>query len=232
MPMVTPSEPWARPPKLVSPRDVQPWDQEVHIIGSSASIEGATITGPLPDHALPTSEDVRLSLTDCVLTGVSFADSASLTVDFTRCTLQTCDLSRLTVSSLDSVTLTDCKLIGTNLADGEFSDVVIAGGIARYVGIRMAALTRASLRDVELSEADLYDAKLTDVTVDGCSFEGATIDRCQFTRVDLRGARHLGFTINGPLTGALISQPQVFDLAYQFALSSGVSIEQRAEPES
>ena len=230
MPVVTPTEPWARPPKIVSPRNVQPWDGDVDIVGSSATIKGAAITGPLPNHVLPAGEDMSLSLTDCVLTGVSFADHASLTIDCTRCTLHTCDLSRLTVSSLDSVTLSDCKMIGTNLADGEFSDMVITGGIARYLGIRMAAVTRTSLQDVELTEADLYDAKLTDVTFDGCSLEAATVDRCQFTRVDLRGARHLGFTINGSLAGAIISPPQVFDLAYQFALSSGVSIEQRAEP--
>lgn len=227
MPMVTPTEPFARPPKVVAPRRVSDWDGEVDVIGNVATIEGARITGPFPPHALPADDNATLSLTDCELTGVSLVEHQNLTLDLTRCVLTTCDLSRLTVSSLNSVSFTDCKLIGTNLADGEFSDITVTAGIARYLGIRIAALTRASFADLVLTEADLYDAKLTDVTVHGCTLEDVSVDRCLFTRVDLRGARQLGMTINGSLAGALISEPQVFDLAYQFALSSGVSIEQR-----
>jgi len=223
MPFVDPPEPYVVAPR-VEQLEAQQWDGQLVVDDGHALLRDVHITAPLPLDGCR-----ELALIDCRVDGVSLADTPGIELELLRCALTTCDLSGSTIRSITRSTLTGCKLIGTSLAGAAVEDSRIDGGILRYTNLRMAAYLRVAFDNVTLDEADFYDSTLEQVSFDGSELHKVVFDKCRMKSVDLRGASSLGITAATSLQGALISEQQVIELAYAFALASGVEIE-RSEP--
>ncbi len=220
MPIVSPDEPYARLPHTLDPDVRSDWGGRLDVEDGVGVLQGVRISETLP------LEDCReLHLIDCEVEGLSLSGHDELTLHIERCTLSTCDLSQIRLEEVLSSSITGSKLFGTDLAGAQLTDATIGNSTFRYLSLRMATLTRVAFVDDEMSEIDLYDSVLHDVSFDGCRLEHVSIDRCQLTRVDFREATRLGLVSTTTMKGSIISENQVLELAYQFAMASGVDIE-------
>lgn len=208
------------PPRVADVNPGDDWDRELDIEDGYALLRDVRIA-----EALPLDGCRELELINCTVEGVSFAEVPGIQLELVRCALTTCDLSGATVKTLTKSSLHGCKLIGTDLAGIAVEDTRFDGGILRYTNLRMAQYVRVAFDNMTLDEADFYDSQLDHVTFEGSELNKVVFDKCRMKTVDLRGARQLGITAATGLEGALISDEQVVELAYLFALASGVSIE-------
>jgi len=218
VPFIEPTEPYAIPPQLADV-DVAGETSEVDADGRYGTLRGVKVTGELD---LRGCDD--LELIDCVLDGVSFAGTG-VELDLTRCSLHACDLSGVRVRSVRKSSMNECRLAGSDFSEGQLEHVRIVGGTMRYANLRMAQCTRVAFDGVAMSEVDFHGGSLRHVNFDQSSLEKVNIDGCSLKNVDLRGASTLGFTVLRSLSGALISEQQVMELAWLFAMASGVDIE-------
>lgn len=220
MPLVTPEEPYAQPPNVFEPDVRGDWDGRLDIEDGVGIVQSARIATMLPLDGCS-----ELHLIDCEVEGLSFLESADLTLHVTRSAFATCDLSQIRLETLESSSVSGSKLFGTDLAGAQIADSSIHNSTFRYLSLRMATMSRIALADCELTEIDLYDSVLQDLSFDGCRLDQVSIDKCQMTRVDFRSAEQLGLVASTSMKGSIISENQVLELAYQFAMASGVDIE-------
>ncbi|MFE2724411.1 pentapeptide repeat-containing protein [Kitasatospora sp. NPDC059327] len=137
------------------------------------------------------------------------------------------------------------RWVGCDLGESEWQDSAVTGGVLAGVAAHGSALRRtvfrgckleavnlraAVLRDVVfedclLRDVDFGDAKLTDVSFPGTTLEEVRLRGATLTRTDLRGAVRLGLPDGHQgLRGAVISSPQLLELAPQFAHALGITV--------
>ncbi|MCC9310077.1 pentapeptide repeat-containing protein [Kitasatospora sp. RB6PN24] len=167
-----------------------------------------------------------------------FNESALSEVTFTG--------GRLRRAHLDTVWMHNIRTVGTDLAETTWLDTECLSSLLAGTQIHGAQMRRAvfhnckfdsvNLRAAKLREVAFVDCLLRDVdfagaTLTDVSFPGTILDRVDFTkatlaRVDLRGALALGI-ISGAesLRGAVVTTPQLLDLAPSLAQHVGLTVD-------
>lgn len=132
----------------------------------------------------------------------------------------------LSAASLRDVELTDARLGGTQMHGASLERVLVRGGKIDYVNMR-----RAKLKDVTFDGCVLVDADFGNATLERVSFANCVLRQVDFSaarmkEVDLRGVTELGIARGlDALAGAVISSPQLLELAPAFASQFGVQVE-------
>ncbi|MQY23693.1 pentapeptide repeat-containing protein [Nocardia macrotermitis] len=169
--------------------------------------------------------------------GVRFTQSALTTVQITGGTFR--------YGRFDDVWLRAVRWIGANLGqsgwlNSEFVECALSGVEAVGVGLRRIRfegckfdsvnLRNASVQDVTFSDCVLRDtdfgeATLRRVSFPGTRLDGITLHGASLHDVDLRGATTLDLTAGiDSLRGAMVSTPQLLDLAPAFARAAGIIV--------
>ncbi|MER7950971.1 pentapeptide repeat-containing protein [Streptomyces sp. NPDC096079] len=182
------------------------------------------------------------------LAGLDLTDQSGEGARFLDCALRECALdgTRLTAARfLDSV-LTGVRGVGTQLAGAQLRDVEVVEARLGGTQLHGAVLERVVFRGGKIDYLNLREAKLKDVVFEGCvlsepDFGGAVLERVEFadcvlTGVDFTGVRLRDVDLRGvqrleiargveSLAGAVISPPQLLDLAPVLAARLGVRVE-------
>lgn len=170
--------------------------------------------------------------------GARFMDCA-----LTGCALDGTRLSRARV--LDS-SLAGVRGVGTDLAEATLRDVELTDARLGGTQAHGAALERVLIRGGKIDFLNLRGARLKDVVFEGCvlvepDFGGARLERVEFVDCALKGADLSGATLKDVdlrnasvleiargvdrLAGAVISTPQLLDLAAVLAAELGIRVE-------
>ena len=222
MPWIDPIELYAKLPRLNGQTAaLEDWSGEIESGPDGGLIEGYVITGGVLDAIAVDG----LAIVDSELSGVDFVTDHRHPLDIRGSTLRDCDLSGARIGSLRSATIIRSRLSGANLSAGSLSDVVFEDCIFQYYNLGSSKLSRVAFTRSKLEETDFSSAKLTDVTFEGSELRLVDLNGAFFERVDLRGAGSLSISSGRSLSGCLISDAQVQELAYGLALAAGASIE-------
>lgn len=137
------------------------------------------------------------------------------------------------------------RWVACDLSDTEWQDSAVTGGVLAGVAAHGSALRRTVFRGCKLEAVNLRAAVLRDVVFEDCllrdvdfgdakltevSFPGSTLEEVRFrgaklTKADLRGAVRLGLPDGHQgLQGAVISSPQLLELAPLFAQALGITV--------
>lgn len=168
---------------------------------------------------------------------------------FLDCVVEDADL---TGARLGATRWTDCRWTrvrgaGVELADAALQDVVVEearlgapaaygstwrrvtvrGGKVDFLNLRGARLQEVAFEDCVLVEPDFAGATLTGVTFHGCTLQSAQWSGATLTRVDLSEASVLAPQGVTSLRGAMISRPQLIDLADVLASQLGIVVVDR-----
>jgi uncharacterized protein YjbI with pentapeptide repeats len=175
------------------------------------------------------------------------ADADAAGARFLECafTQVTFDGGRLRGASLSDVWLREVRLVGTDVRETGWLDATVSASVIAGVQAYGSELRRVTFRGCKLDSVNLRDCRLTEVTFADCllsdvdlrgarlarvTFPGSRLSRVDISaatldRVDLRGAE-LGLTITPEsLRGAVISTPQLLDLAPALADGLGIRVE-------
>lgn len=222
MPWIDPIELYAKSPRLDDQTvELVDWSGEIESGPDGGLIEGYMITGGTLDAIASDG----LAIVDSELSGVDFVTDHRNALDIRGSTLRDCDLSGARIRSLRSVTVHGSRVSGANLSAASLSDVVFEDCIFQYANMGSSKLSRFAFIRCKLEETDFTGAKLTDVTFEGSDLRLVDLSKTSFEHVDLRGAASLSFSNGRSLSGCLISDAQVQELAYGLALTAGASIE-------
>lgn len=204
MPWVEPSEPHARPPRVIAPgapaTDLPPWDGVLNLDRGAAELLDVQVARPVE---IDLSSCAELSVRDASLTGVSMASGLNMVLDVHRSTLDGCDLSAVRIATIRASRLVGCKLNGTDFAGTTTADVVFERCTFRCGDWRMARFKRVSFVDCVLDEVDAFEGLLEDVDFPGSRLTGVNVDRLDATSVDLREAIEISLQGVGRLNGCL-----------------------------
>ncbi len=222
MPWIDPTEVFAKRPRLDDlTTDFEDWSGEIENGPDGGLIEGYVIAGVTLDAVVSDG----LAIVESELSGVDFVTDHRKALDIRGSTLRDCDLSGARIRSLRSVTVLGSRVSGANLSAASLRDVVFEDCIFQYANLGSSQLSRVAFIRCKLEETDFTGAKLTDVTFEGSELRLVDLSNTFFERVDLREAASLSFSSGRSLSGCLISDAQVQELAYGLALTAGASIE-------
>lgn len=119
----------------------------------------------------------------------------------------------------------EARLGGVQLHGAVLERVVFRGGKIDYLNLRKARLKDVVFDGCVLVEADFAGAVLERVEFRGCALRGADFTGARMADVDLRGAAELDIARGvEALSGAVISPPQLFDLAPALAAQLGIRV--------
>ncbi|MFJ1755314.1 pentapeptide repeat-containing protein [Kitasatospora sp. NPDC088134] len=199
----------------------------------------------LQRHTGPLRADARydtVHFDDLALTG-QFGGAQFLECAFTAVRAEEARLRR---ASFNEVWMQGGRLVGVDLAESEWQDseveACVLAGVSAYgsairrtvfrqcklesVNLRGAVLRDVVFEDCLLRDVDLADAKLTDVSFPGSTLAEVRLRGAALKNADLRRAArldlpdgHLG------LRGAIVSTPQLLELAPRFAQALGISVQ-------
>ncbi|MFE3194229.1 pentapeptide repeat-containing protein [Nocardia sp. NPDC059240] len=185
---------------------------------------------------------------DCAhFDGLSLDDPQVRGVTFTECAVSATTVTGgfFRYSRFNDVWLGSTRWIRTDLSETSWMDVefVLAAlsGVEAFgstlrrvsfhnckfdsVNLRGAVLNEVKFVDCVLRDLDVTDAKLTAVSFPGTEISGLTLRNAKLKNVDLREARSLGITGGvESLSGAVITNMQLFDLAPVFAHTFGITV--------
>ncbi|MDI3407355.1 pentapeptide repeat-containing protein [Streptomyces cavernicola] len=132
--------------------------------------------------------------------------------------------TNLSGAALRDVEVLDARMGGVQLHGAVLERVVIRGGKVDYLNLRRAKLRDVVFEGVVLSEPDFGGASMERVSFEGCALRGVDLTGARLKDVDLRRVAGLDLA-RGDLAGAVISPPQLLDLAHVFAAQLGVRVE-------
>ncbi|GLW54997.1 pentapeptide repeat-containing protein [Kitasatospora phosalacinea] len=195
-------------------------------------------TGPLrPDGRYDTVHFDELALTG------QFGGAHFLECAFTGVRIEEVKLRR---AGFNEVWVHGGRMVGVDLAESDWQDSevdsTVLAGVSGYgsairrtvfrqckleaVNLRGAVLRDVVFEDCLLRDVDLSDAKLTDVSFPGSTLEEVRLRGAALKNADLRTAARLGLPDGHlGLRGAVISTPQLLDLAPQFAQALGITVQ-------
>ncbi|UCM88759.1 pentapeptide repeat-containing protein [Streptomyces marincola] len=131
----------------------------------------------------------------------------------------------LAEAELRDVEVRDGRFGGVQLGGATLNRVLVRGGKIDFLNLRQARLTDVAFVDCVLVEPDFGGARCERVSFDGCELRGADFHGAALREVDLRGASRLEVARGvDRLSGAVISPPQLFDLAPRLAAELGVRV--------
>ncbi len=166
-----------------------------------------------------------LAIVDSEQAGVDFVTGHRHGLDIRGSTVRDGDLSGARIRSLRSATIIRSRISGANLSAGSRRDVVFEDCIFQYSNLGNSKLSRVAFTRCKLEETDFSSAKLTDVTFEGSELRLVDLLNASFERVDMRGAGSLSISSFRRLSGCLMSDAQVLEVAYGLALAAWASIE-------
>ncbi|GLW71772.1 hypothetical protein Kpho02_40710 [Kitasatospora phosalacinea] len=194
-------------------------------------------TGPLrPDGRYDTVHFDELALTG------QFGGAHFLECAFTGVRIEEAKLRR---AAFNEVWVHGGRMVGVDLAESEWQDgevdSTVLAGVSAYgsavrrtvfrqckleaVNLRGAVLRDVVFEDCLLRDVDLSEARLTDVSFPGSTLEEVHLRGATLKNADLRTAARLGLPdAHLGLRGAIISTPQLLDLAPQFAHALGIAV--------
>ncbi|MEV0531289.1 pentapeptide repeat-containing protein [Kitasatospora sp. NPDC050463] len=179
--------------------------------------------------------------------GGEYTDQSAAGATFLECAFTGVALSgvKLRRARFNEVWAQAGRWVGCDLSDTEWQDSAVTGGVLAGVAAHGSALRRTVLRgckleavnlrgavlrdvvfeDCLLRDVDFGEAKLTDVSFPGSTLEEVRLRGARLTGVDLRDAVRLGLPDGHQgLRGAIISSPQLLELAPQFAHALGITV--------
>lgn len=168
-----------------------------------------------------------ISITECLISGVSFS---ALSMDGARLrdvVFEQCDLSalRLHEAALNRVEFRSCRMSGLQAPAAELRDVQFSDSKIDGANFRMSTLDRVRFTDCMLQSADFYSMKATMVRLFDCELTGA-----DFSRASAAGTRLHGSVVDGvrgadALAGAVIDPTQVVPFALSLIAALRVRID-------
>ncbi|WP_433546936.1 pentapeptide repeat-containing protein [Streptomyces sp. CA-294286] len=165
---------------------------------------------------------------DCGLYGVALDETRLGRARFMDCVLEGVRGvgTQLAEASLRDVEIVDARLGGTQMHGSALERVVVRGGKIDYLNLRKSKLVDVLFEGCVLVEPDFGDAVLTRVEFRDCVLKGTDFSGTTMRDVDLRTVAELGIARGVErLRGAVISPPQMLDLAPVFAAAMGVRVE-------
>ncbi|MEU1421048.1 pentapeptide repeat-containing protein [Kitasatospora sp. NPDC005751] len=199
----------------------------------------------LRPHSGPMRSDERYDTVH--FDGGEYTDQSAGGATFLECAFTGVALSgvRLRRARFNEVWAQAGRWVACDLSDTEWQDSAVTGGVLAGVAAHGSALRRTVFRGCKLEAVNLRAAVLRDVVFEDCllrdvdfgdakltevSFPGSTLEEVRFrgaklTKVDLRGAVRLGLPDGHQgLQGAVISSPQLLELAPLFAQALGITV--------
>ncbi|MFF1796583.1 pentapeptide repeat-containing protein [Kitasatospora sp. NPDC058263] len=199
----------------------------------------------LRPHSGPLRSDERYDTVH--FDGGEYTDQSAGGATFLECAFTGVALSgvRLRRARFNEVWAQAGRWVACDLSDTEWQDSAVTGGVLAGVAAHGSALRRTVFRGCKLEAVNLRAAVLRDVVFEDCllrdvdfgdakltevSFPGSTLEEVRFrgaklTKVDLRGAVRLGLPDGHQgLQGAVISSPQLLELAPLFAQALGITV--------
>ncbi len=162
------------------------------------------------------------ALTGCVLDETSLRKARLLDSVLSGVRGVGTDLSGAT---LRDVELTDARLGGTQAHGAVLERVLVRGGKIDFLNLRQARLKDVVFESCVLVEPDFGGARLERVEFVDCALKQADLSAAVLVDVDLRGAAPLEIARGvDRLSGAVISAPQLMDLAPVLAAELGVRV--------
>ncbi|MBZ6105928.1 pentapeptide repeat-containing protein [Streptomyces olivaceus] len=162
------------------------------------------------------------ALTGCALDGASLPRARLLDSVLTGVRGVGTDLAEAT---LRDVELHDARLGGTQLHGAVLERVLVRGGKIDYLNLRRSRLKDVVFEGCVLVEPDFGGARLERVAFVDCALRQADLSAAVLTDVDLRGAAPLELSRGvDRLSGAVISPPQLLDLAPVLAAELGLRV--------
>jgi hypothetical protein len=159
------------------------------------------VAGRLPRTPGPLGAD---GLADAVLEGADLAGSRAVRGELLRCIFR------------------GCRLTGLDWAEGDVHDVVFEDCRLDLAGLRHASLQRVRFTGCDLRELDLARARAEDVLIEHCDLRQADLSGLRAQRLELRGCRVDGLRGVEGLRGALMTWPDVLELAGPLAAGVGI----------
>jgi uncharacterized protein YjbI with pentapeptide repeats len=208
----------------------------------------------MEEPALPDLDDGRLGdlSSRADLNGLRFHDLDVSGQDLSASRFVECELSELVLddTKLSAVRLIDCRLerldvpvllaarpmwrnvvlrgsrLGSaELYDGEWASVLVTGCRLGYLNFRHSTLTDVELNGCRVAELDLSGATATQVRFVDCDVETLTIGGARLKDVDLRGARIGAISGLSAMSGTIINETQLVELAPLLAAEAGIAVE-------
>ncbi|MDJ0342543.1 pentapeptide repeat-containing protein [Streptomyces sp. H10-C2] len=179
----------------------------------------------LEDEKASGAHFLECAITDCTFTGTPmrgarFNDVWAQATRFTG--------TGLAESSWLDTAFTACALAGIEAYGSVLRRVVFRQCKFDSVNLRSATLQDVVFEDCVLRDVDLGGARLTGVTFPGTRLERVHLARATLKKADLRGAVTLDLADGyESLKGALISTPQLFDLAPALAQTLGITVKDK-----
>ncbi len=145
-------------------------------------------------------------------------------IELTAVTLSSLDLSQRRFERLLRSTVGGCKMLGFDASRGALVDVTFESCIIRQASFRMSRLERVAFVDCTFDDVDFFEATLTDVEFTESTLVKVNLDRVAGERVDLRATKALDLLAMGSMSGYLIDETQLAQLAPQLAMNAGFEI--------
>ncbi|MFL6098667.1 MAG: pentapeptide repeat-containing protein [Actinomycetales bacterium] len=198
-------------------------DGRVSDLGERADLSGLRFAGlDLSERDLTGSRLVECELSDVVL------EDAKLTaVRLIDCRLENLDVPVLLAARpmWRNVSLRASRVGSAELYDGEWASVLVTGCRLGYLNFRHSTLTDVELNGCRISELDLSGATATQVRFVDCDVETLTIGGARLKDVDLRGARISAISGISAMSGTVIDETQLVELAPLLAAEAGISVQ-------
>ncbi|WP_062076618.1 pentapeptide repeat-containing protein [Demequina globuliformis] len=163
----------------------------------------------------------------CLLDGVSLGDAAARGITFSDTRLEGLSTASLRApsSTWRRSELRRSRFGAAELHDGEWDQCTITGCKVGYLNLRAASVTDVLFEDCVFEDLDLMDAMLTRVEFRRCRVGMLTVRGARCADVNVVGLELGGIDDPRGLSGAMVSEQQVFDLAPVFAAHAGLLVQ-------
>jgi len=221
MPWIEVSEPFAKPPKLLKPKQWPEWTPPIEIDRGLAELGGASFG----EIQLDFDDCDDLEITDCSFAGTSLTNAEAAEVSVWRSTFERLDLSGLSFQTVRSTRIVGCKLVGTEMAGSTLENVLFENCTLRHVNLRAAKLNRVCFNNCTIDDVDLFEATVLNVDFAQSTLSEVNVDRLNANQVDFRDATQLGFKGLSTLKGCLVGEEQLPSLMFALAFACDLGIE-------
>ncbi|WP_062069203.1 pentapeptide repeat-containing protein [Demequina sediminicola] len=166
------------------------------------------------------------AMTGCLVSGVPFEDVAARGVAISDSRVEALSVTtwRGASSTWRRSEVARARIGAAEWYDSEWDQCMLTGCKVGYLNLRAATVTDVVFEDCVFDDLDLMSATLTRVEFRNCRAGMLTVSGVRCTDVNLTGLDLGGVDDPAGLSGALVSQEQVFELAPVFASRAGLLV--------
>lgn len=197
-------------------------DGRVSDLAERADLSGLRFAGlDLSGRDLTGSRFVECELSDLVV-----EDTKLTAVRLIDCSLENLDVPVLLAARpmWRNVSLRASRVGSAELYDGEWGSVVVTGSRLGFLNFRHSTLTDVEFNGCRIAELDLSGATATQVRFVDCDVETLTLTGARLKDVDLRGARISVIAGISAMSGTVIDETQLVELAPLLAAEAGITV--------